>query len=207
MPLVKKEFTSNSSWTAPAGITNVLVYGYGGGGGGCSNYYGGGGASWARYALVAVVPNTSYTITIGGGGNGGTSVGINVGASGTDTTFGSLATFAGAAGGGGSCGGSIRGGYGDGLAGYPGHGGDNLGPGNGMNSLEGYTGGTYYDTGANLTGGGGAGPGGNGANAGAGAGASAAANSGGGGAAGYKGGGNDAGGNGGSGKLIVLYWE
>ena len=103
--LVTKYFTSNSSWTAPAGVASVILIGSGGGGGGASGAKstdqagGGGGGAWQMTTIVNVVPNTAYTVTIGGGGTGGaatTGTSGNVGSNGSDTTFGSLATFKGA---------------------------------------------------------------------------------------------------------------
>lgn len=105
--LVMKIFTSGGSWVAPAGVTNVMLFGAGGGSGGS------GGRSWVATAdnalggtgvaptmlQVDVVPNTSYTVTIGGGGTAGvvrTATGTN-GGTGGNTTFGALATFQGAA--------------------------------------------------------------------------------------------------------------
>ncbi len=219
MPLVKKEFTSSGSWVAPSGVTQVLLIGYGGGGGGGigvkdswrPTYYlagPGGGGSLLSSFYVTVVPNTSYTITIGAGGAGATSVLPN---DGSDTTFGSLATF--------------RGGqrsydfethnHNGGLSvrmsdnssallynalaptkniGGPGYGGVGTGINSssmittGFYSVQGFSGGTQGSTGAGSTyggGGGGGGPGGvggngsNGTNSGnSAAGGSAAANSG-----------------------------
>lgn len=46
--LRKDYFTSNGTWTAPAGVTNVLLIGCGGGGAGAgfgNNYYPGGGGA------------------------------------------------------------------------------------------------------------------------------------------------------------------
>lgn len=109
MGLTKKEFLSNGSWVCPSGITNILVYGYGGGssGGvgaktsGSGNLQGGGGGagSQANLVMCTVVPNTTYTVTIGAGGTGvtaGSDAGGLVGNEGSDSTFGSLATFRGA---------------------------------------------------------------------------------------------------------------
>jgi len=90
-------FNSNSSWTAPAGITAVIVYGMGGGSGGMAGFSAGGfsgGGVCLFTQFITVVPNTSYTITIGAGSAGGTVAGTLVSAGG-DTTFGSLATFKG----------------------------------------------------------------------------------------------------------------
>lgn len=58
--------TATSTWTAPAGITHVLVEIWGGGGGG-GLVFGGGGAGYSR-SVVAVSPGTVYTINVGGGG-------------------------------------------------------------------------------------------------------------------------------------------
>lgn len=227
--LVKKYFTSNDTWTAPAGVTHVFIVGCGGGGGGNSGSGttwggGGGGGSIENVGYVTVVPNTAYSITIGGGGGAATS--------GSNTTFGSLFTCRGAGLGYGQAncwaGGMpfnndpvwqyVVGTY---YPGYlsPGNGGQN---GNGsisnwsaVQNLTGYAGGS---TGSNSGthrggGGGGGGPGGVGANGGAGNnsgtgsnGSSAAANTGAGGGGGGGGsGGNGTGGSGGSGYLYVIY--
>ena len=61
-------------WIAPAGVSHVMVemWGAGGGGGpadptsGCFGYGGGGGA-YSR-SVVSVTAGTTYTITVGGGG-------------------------------------------------------------------------------------------------------------------------------------------
>lgn len=102
------KFTSSGSWTCPAGVTEVMVLGMGGGGGGAgtssgtylgNNRFGGGGlGSGLRMHFVSVIPNTTYTITIGAGGTGG-AAGANDGSDGSDTTFGALATFPGSPGG------------------------------------------------------------------------------------------------------------
>jgi hypothetical protein len=70
------EFTTAGtfSWTAPAGVTSVCVVAVGGGGGGVSttaggNGGGGGGLGWKNN--IAVVPGTSYTVTVGAGGTSG----------------------------------------------------------------------------------------------------------------------------------------
>ena len=82
-----QSFTSNSSWTAPAGITtaNILLVGGGGGGGnvqtsGIGKYEtgGGGGAGGYVYTTLSnIVPGTTYTITVGiGGASGNVSTGL-----------------------------------------------------------------------------------------------------------------------------------
>lgn len=103
--LVYKYFSGSGSWVAPAGVTRVWVLGHGGGMGGPggsnqtfdSTYCA---SSTSPYMVtLTVVPNTSYTITIGAGGSGGparTSSFTNNGGAGGNTTFGSLHTFPGA---------------------------------------------------------------------------------------------------------------
>lgn len=114
--LTSELFTSNGTWTCPAGVTEVLLQGVGGGGGGGGaagsatggeNGIGGSGGGGALFgtARVAVTPGTSYAVTIGTGGSGGAAgaAGSNHGSNGNDggdTVFGStLATFYGAQGG------------------------------------------------------------------------------------------------------------
>lgn len=101
---------SNTTWTCPAGVTQVILIGCGGGGGGMggakatvnSLAYGGYGACVTQQ-VVTVVPNTTYSVTIGTGGSGGagraSTGGGNIGNSGGYTVFGFLATFPGAFGG------------------------------------------------------------------------------------------------------------
>lgn len=117
-----KTFAASSSWVAPAGVYNVIVYarggaggpggGGGGGGGSTTTAARGGGAGGAGGSVISrslpatVVPNTSYTVTIGAAGAAGASgagaVANAAGAAGTDggagttggsTTFGSLLTY------------------------------------------------------------------------------------------------------------------
>jgi len=103
--LCTANFTSNSTWTAPAGVTKVLLIGHGGGAGGSGgrNTTGwgalGGNGTVPYMVEIDVVPNTTYTITIGTGGAGGVAqsgTGIKNGGAGGDTIFGSLYTFYGA---------------------------------------------------------------------------------------------------------------
>jgi hypothetical protein len=109
-------FTANGNFTVPSGVYKLLLIGCGGGGGGGSANVGvlgngtsygsgGGGGGAALYSqIVAVTPGNVYAVTIGGGGTGGFTSGSpgngDDGSDGGDTTFGSLATFRGAAGGG-----------------------------------------------------------------------------------------------------------
>lgn len=108
----QKEFLSSGTWTCPAGVTTVLVWGMGGGAGGGGGQNGtsafggsggyGGGGTVLQPAIIDVVPNTTYTITIGDGGAGGLnqsrfSQEDNArGDAGGNTTFGGLFTWYGA---------------------------------------------------------------------------------------------------------------
>lgn len=93
-------FNANGSWTCPAGITRVLVWGMGGGasggsgGDGVTGFAGSGGVGQSlQVVILNVVPNTTYSIIIGAGG-AKTSVGY--GNDGGSTSFGGLITWPGA---------------------------------------------------------------------------------------------------------------
>jgi hypothetical protein len=80
--------TTSGTWTCPEGVTSIQVEAWGGGGSGGTATTGGigGGGAGGAYVInnnVAVVPNSSYTITIGSGGIASTT------ASTTGTTAGS----------------------------------------------------------------------------------------------------------------------
>lgn len=110
MKITTQTFTSSGTWTCPAGVTSIIVLGQGGGGGGgngllavppidgpdpwAGNSGGPGGKStFLVPVFLTVIPNTTYTVTIGAGGESGN------GNPGGDTTFGGLQTFLGAGGG------------------------------------------------------------------------------------------------------------
>lgn len=75
-------FNTSGTWVCPMGVTSVDVECWGaGGGGGAADVAsgtsfkgggGGGGGSYVKKVSVAVVPGTTYTITVGVGGAGGT---------------------------------------------------------------------------------------------------------------------------------------
>lgn len=59
------------TWTVPAGVTQLVLYGGGGGGGGNSNFgLAGGGAECALGTVLAVTPGETITIVVGAGGAG-----------------------------------------------------------------------------------------------------------------------------------------
>jgi len=98
-------FTASGSWTAPPGVSAILIQGQGGGGqggggaGGIANSAvsqpGGGGGAGAIPVIqtVKVTPGTTYTITIGAGGSGAGAGGA-AGAAGTSGGAGAATTFA-----------------------------------------------------------------------------------------------------------------
>lgn len=80
-------FSYSGSWQCPAGVTKARIRGQaGGGGGGGGNGYAGAGGLGGNYfeGVFDVVPNTTYTVTVGlggiaGGGGGGGAPGGNGG--------------------------------------------------------------------------------------------------------------------------------
>ncbi|MCF8320275.1 MAG: T9SS sorting signal type C domain-containing protein [Flavobacterium sp.] len=83
----------NNTWICPAGINKIKVEAWGGGGGGGGTSlagFGGGGAggSYVINENVSVVPETSYNVTVGAGGEQSGNGGAN-GNNGINTTFGS----------------------------------------------------------------------------------------------------------------------
>ena len=88
--------TASTTWTAPAGVTRVLVQICGGGAGGAFSGQpsvtpacGGGGSCGYQSYLATVSPGTGYTISIGGGGgqnaNGGNTTAFGFTAYGAST--------------------------------------------------------------------------------------------------------------------------
>lgn len=75
----QQDFTSSGTWTAPSGVYSAkfLVVGAGGGGGGTTQLVteyamgGGAGGGAVKQIDLSVTPGTSYTITIGAKGTGG----------------------------------------------------------------------------------------------------------------------------------------
>ncbi len=72
-------YTSNDTWTAPAGVTSVTVDAWGAGGGGAHGFShdgsGGGGGAFSEKVGITVVPTTGYTVVVGTGGGENTAGG------------------------------------------------------------------------------------------------------------------------------------
>jgi hypothetical protein len=92
-------FTSTGTFTAPStcNMVEITLVGGGGGGGGAASASnnsirsgGGGGGGLVVKKRLSVTPGTSYTVTIGAGGSGGTN--LAAGSVGSDSSFGALAT-------------------------------------------------------------------------------------------------------------------
>jgi hypothetical protein len=77
--VVVAPFAASSSWTCPAGVTSVTAECWGGGGAGGAafrntvsgtNTTGGGGAggAYAKKVISGLIPNNTYTVTVGAGG-------------------------------------------------------------------------------------------------------------------------------------------
>lgn len=95
-------FTSNSTFTVPAGVTEVYITGGGAGGGG-----GGGGGAGATSGSAGQVTSFGNLLTLSGGGGGQpspSSAGLAGGAGGCDGSFGITVGTNGAGGHGGSSG-------------------------------------------------------------------------------------------------------
>jgi hypothetical protein len=95
--------SGTSTWTAPTGVTKVMIFIAGGGGGGafwiqgCAGTSGGNGAQGIVFATVS--PGTGYTVTIGAGGASVNTNGGGTGGTGGTSSFGSIVTCTGGTGG------------------------------------------------------------------------------------------------------------
>ena len=100
---------STNTFIAPSGVNSISVLVVAGGGGGGGGAFGGGGGAggFIYNASFNTTPGSSYSVSVGSGGNGGTnSLGTannyvdNSGANGGDSIFGSLTAVGGGGGGG-----------------------------------------------------------------------------------------------------------
>jgi hypothetical protein len=154
---VIQAFTSSTTFTVPAGITNISeVLVVAGGGGGGSSYGAGGGAGGVLYATnILVTPGALITVTVGAGGTGGRGQGNGspfAASNGGNSVFGSFTAIGGgyggqyinsgstSAGSGGSGGGGYVGSGGPGTLGqgYAGGNGSANGAGGGGAGEQGY---------------------------------------------------------------------
>lgn len=113
--------TTSSNWTCPSGCYEVRVTAVGGGGGGGGGegsgaHQGGagGGGGGMGVGWVTVVPGTSYPMSIGAGGSGGT--GATPGSAGAQSTFNTSSVIGGPGSGGAHSSGGIAAGGGGGTA-------------------------------------------------------------------------------------------
>ena len=95
----KFETVGTYIWVVPPSVTSICVEVWGAGGGGSynSSSRGGGGGGYS-YQCFTVIPNSSYTVTVGAGGRAGDSFSI-VGGDGGTSSLGSLINAAGGTGG------------------------------------------------------------------------------------------------------------
>lgn len=150
-------FTSNGTFTPPAGVNNITILIVGGGGGGGGFWSGGGGGGGGViYNSSYPVTTTSYSVTVGNGGTGGVSNSVHS-LDGQNSVFNGTIAIGG---GGGGTGSTYllgdNGGSGGGAGGYQGGAGAYLAGGNGTVN-QGYNGGGSCPNCAPAYGGGGGG--------------------------------------------------
>lgn len=128
-----KTFTQSGTFTVPANVYTIQAFVVGGGGGmhqSEDQSSGGGGGGYTNYGTFSVSPGQQYYVTIGAGGNFGSSYEGGTASNGGTTSFGSLISAGGGARGSsvyGGAGGSGGGNSGNGntQAKWPGDGGEN----------------------------------------------------------------------------------
>ncbi|MGD0079780.1 MAG: glycine-rich domain-containing protein [Methanoregula sp.] len=151
---VIQTFTSSGTSTVPQGAVSVQYCVVGGGGGG-GHYGGGGGAGGFLTGTLTGSLSTSYTVTVGGGGNGATTA-TAAGASGIASVFSTISAAGGGGGGTSSTTASVH----NGANGGSGGGGVRSGSSGGTGtSGQGNNGGVGNTNGGNYLGGGGGGAG------------------------------------------------
>jgi hypothetical protein len=92
-----------TTWTAPAGVTEVEYLIVGGGGGGGNGYDTGGGGGGAGGIVLtgtlAVTPGQTYTVIVGNGGTGGADERVNnAGTAGSNSVFATITALGGTGG-------------------------------------------------------------------------------------------------------------
>lgn len=92
------QFTSSGTFTPSAGLAHAEVLVVGGGGGG-GHFGGGGGAGGVVYASSVGLTAQAYAVTVGLGGNGSQTIGVN-GSNGGDSVFSTYTAKGGGGGGG-----------------------------------------------------------------------------------------------------------
>ncbi len=98
--ILKYTTTGNSTFKAPAGVTNVRVLVIGGGAAGGSDNAGGGGAGgMTENPNFAVTPGAAVTVTVGTGGTAPLAPGSGKGGNGANSVFSSLTAIGGGGGG------------------------------------------------------------------------------------------------------------
>ena len=89
---------SNSSWTCPAGVTQIELLVVAGGAGGGFNGGGGGGAGGLIYSSAyPVTAGTAYTVSVGQGGSG-SGASVTIGTQGGNSSFNTVVTLGGGGG-------------------------------------------------------------------------------------------------------------
>ncbi len=95
-------FTSSGSWTAPEGVTSVIVEAWGGGAGAGRGTTiggsGGGGGAYSKKNSISVTAGTTYTVTVGTGGAGSTGGNAQAGGDSWFSTSGTILAKGGTAG-------------------------------------------------------------------------------------------------------------
>jgi uncharacterized repeat protein (TIGR01451 family) len=110
----------NSTFKAPAGVSNVRVMVIGGGGaGGTDNAGGGGAGGFIENASFGVTPGAATTVTVGAGGTATPAPGSGKGGNGANSVFGSLTAIGGGGGGYHGDAAGNNGGSGGGVGGNP----------------------------------------------------------------------------------------
>lgn len=94
--VITQTFTSSTTWTIPAGVTEITIHCWGGGGGGgsarkssdnCYTSGGGGGGGGYSTLVLSVTAGQTCTVTVGSGGGGGSNGGNGTNGSSSSVTY------------------------------------------------------------------------------------------------------------------------